>query len=188
MRRNRANDAVRPPTADELVAQLELPEPFDLNELLHRLGKQRGRPIVVSAEPNLGDPEDGICGLWVELRDTDHLFIRAGLAPLHWEAAVLHEVGHMLYDHGGPADAYAPLLPALAGSGALHVHRVHARSRYEDPAEREAEEFARTVLAQARSFSPGPLRAAQPTTPVAVADVLDRLGAMFDAADPKETG
>jgi hypothetical protein len=166
---------------ETLVAGMDLPTPFDLTGFLEQLGERRGRPIVVVDEPTLAAvPEDNICGLWVEFTDVDQLYVRAGLAPLHREAAVLHEVGHMMLDHatGDDTELYSGLVPTLNASGALNVHRTRARSQYEDPLERDAERFARAVLARAGRYIP-PARIARPTAPRDVVKMLDRMARMY---------
>jgi hypothetical protein len=166
---------------ETMVAGMDLPTPFELALFLQQLGERRGRPIIVVDEPTLAEmPEDNICGLWVEFTDVDQLYVRAGLAPLHREAAVLHEVGHMMLDHvtGDDAEGYSGLVPALAASGALNVHRTRARSQYEDPLERDAERFARAVLARAGRYIP-PAQIAQPTAPRDVVNMLNRMAKMY---------
>jgi hypothetical protein len=164
-----------------VVAALELPDPFDIDVFVQMVAEQRQRRMIVVDEPALGSREDNVCGLWVKYPAFDVLHIRARLAPLHREATILHEIGHVLLDHSTTdrSSALATLFPSLAASGALSLY---ARSRYSDPPELEAETFARALLARVGRYTPR-VDPVQPAAPADIASVLHRLEAMFDPSE-----
>lgn len=127
--------------------QLPLPDPFSLEVFRRALAAERGRPLTIGAMPPSAEP-GGPSGVWIATDDADYVFVDQAARPVHREHIVLHELAHMVCDHGGaPAlsegDA-AALLPALDRE---MVARVLGRSRYTEDEEREAELLA-TLIAQ----------------------------------------
>ncbi|MFE2753099.1 hypothetical protein ACFXGA_13995 [Actinosynnema sp. NPDC059335] len=84
------------------------------------------------------------CGMWVSTADADHVFFTRGASALHQQNIVLHELGHMLCDHG--TDALSPLLGDLDPAV---VRRVLMRTRYSTLQEAEAELAAALILEEA---------------------------------------
>ncbi|MEV8367944.1 hypothetical protein [Microbacterium sp. NPDC064584] len=79
--------------------------------------RRRGRPLRIVELADLSD-RDGICALWL-VRDTEDLVIHARSAStLHRQQFVLHELAHIILDHGhdDAADCADPLLPDIAPS------------------------------------------------------------------------
>jgi hypothetical protein len=151
-----------------IVADLDLPQPFDVDGFLFRLAARRNRMIFL--HPFTSGP--GIpCGLWLGTAKADHIFHEEGTSPWHRTHIKLHEVAHMLLGHGrdsrygyGLARLVAPDLdPAL-------VRLVLGRSTYTTAEERDAETLASLILGQASGF-PAPL----PTMGFESAAVLRRL-------------
>ncbi|TDD91845.1 hypothetical protein [Actinomadura rubrisoli] len=119
---------------------LDVPEPFDLDGFCHRLGQQRNRPIrLLPLTTGVGTP----CGIWVSAAEADYIFHEQGTSILHQQHIVLHEIGHMLLEHGsgpGPAGGrYASLLPDLDPE---LITTMLGRTAYDCVQELEAETFA----------------------------------------------
>jgi hypothetical protein len=119
-----------------LVDTLDIPEPFDLGEFCHRLERRRGRPILMVAITAVhGTP----CGMWVSTARADYIFHERSTSPLHRQHIIMHEIGHMLFDHRpgtGPSELLLPDLdPEL-------VDRMLGRTAYDCEQELEAETFA----------------------------------------------
>ncbi len=129
----------------EAVLKRLLPEPFSLDALCRRLSEQRGRPLHLHPLPAQA-ASAGACGLWLATPDDDHIFFEQRTARPHQEHIVLHEIGHMLFDHhslgsgetGGVADLLTDLSPGLVG-------RLLARTDYTTRQEQEAEMLASLI-------------------------------------------
>jgi hypothetical protein len=158
----------------DAVASLDVPDPFDINELVRRVAQRRGRPITLRA---LRIGPDGPSGLWIALRDADLICHEADTNAVHQAHIVLHELGHMLCGHdsagASPESVLRFLLPTLDPAA---VSRVLHRGSYHDDEEREAERFATLVRQRAGQL---PLLA---TTPVPAEDevVLRRIEAALE--------
>jgi len=127
----------------EAVASLDVPDPFDINELVRRVAERRGRPITLRA---LRMGRGGPSGAWIALRDADLICHEAETNAVHQAHIVLHELGHMLCGHdsagASPESVLRFLLPTLDPAA---VSRVLHRGSYHDDEEREAEQFATLV-------------------------------------------
>jgi hypothetical protein len=88
---------------EALVRTLELPSPFSVDALVRGLSAQRARPIRVHALP--AGLADEACGLWIAGADGDDIYVEEKTTAFHREHIVLHEIGHLLCDHGGGHDA-----------------------------------------------------------------------------------
>jgi hypothetical protein len=137
----------------KLVAALDLPVPFDLDEFCMRIGRQRSRSIRLLP---LDLPPDGPCGLWIATRDVDYVFHHSGTSVLHQRHIVLHELGHILAGNsavGASVDErVGRLLPDL---DPRLVRGVFARTSYTDKDEREAETIATLIQARIRVDATG---------------------------------
>lgn len=143
----------------ELVDALPIPVPFSMDLLVRRLGERRGKPIQLF--PTMLDPH-APCGILVSTTTIDFVCYAANTSPLHRQHIVLHEIGHLEFDHEGhritltddqpdppesPAGAaqhrvsagLEQLMPHLDPSG---IRRLLHRSSYHTPDEAEAELFA----------------------------------------------
>lgn len=157
----------------DAVASLDVPDPFDIEELVRRVARRRGRPITLRALP-IGP--NGPSGMWLALRDADLICYEAGTNAVHQAHIVLHELGHMLCGHEAGVsheNALRFLLPTLDPAA---VARVLHRGPYHDDEEREAERFATQVRQRAGRL---PLLA---PTPIAERDedVLRRIEAALE--------
>jgi hypothetical protein len=97
----------------ELVDRIEVPKPFQLERFCDSIAGQRGRPLrLVPLENAAG--QDLPCGLWISLPTVDLVFYEAGAAPILKTQIVLHEISHMLLDHGAPVSD-VPAISVLIG-------------------------------------------------------------------------
>lgn len=128
-----------------LIADIEVPNPFDLSVFLSYVAARRGRDLHLHPQPALdGTP----CGLWLATDRADHVFYAAGTDRLHRQHIILHEVGHMLCDHRS-ADVAVPDLAladlAMPDLDPATVARVLRRSAYTAPEEQVAEMVATMI-------------------------------------------
>ncbi len=144
---------------EELARSMELPQPFDLAAFLATLAGQRGKPIRATAT-RLGPGAPS--GLLISTHAADHIFYPDDTSPLQTQQIVLHELGHLLLNHGvlGAEDhevvnAIGRLLP---GSPSTPARNARARSSYGDTDEVQAELFA--TLVALRATAPRPSRRA----------------------------
>jgi hypothetical protein len=136
-----------------IIADLDIPQPFDLERFLQWLAIRRNRMIFL--HPFTSGP--GIpCGLWLATARADHIFHEEGTTPWHKTHITLHEVAHMLLGHGGEESRrglgrlLAPDVdPALA-------ELILGRSAYTTTEEQEAETVASLILVQASHSLPQP--------------------------------
>ncbi|WP_138356392.1 MULTISPECIES: ParH-like protein [unclassified Streptomyces] len=147
----------------------EIPDPFDVHEMFQRISRQRGRPIhLLSRQLPPGSP----CGLWISTGSADYMLYEQATSPAHQDHILLHELGHLLHDHGVgqplSTDVARTLMPSLKPE---LVQRVLGRTRYSDTEENEAETFASVILTQVSLRSPEP----QGIVPPEAADVIRRL-------------
>ena len=153
-----------------MIADLDIPRPFDLDRFLAHVERRRNRAIFL--HPFTSGP--GIpCGVWLGTARADHLFHETGTTPWHRMHITLHEVAHMLLGHGGAGSRLGRLLapdldPAL-------VRLILGRSKYTTAEEREAETAASLILGHA-SDSPPRL----PPVRAGAAGVLYRLEPTWD--------
>ncbi|MER5322281.1 hypothetical protein [Streptosporangium roseum] len=132
-----------PPALAAALDLVPIPHPFDLGVYLQRVEQARGRRLHIHELPAAAT--GAICGLWVATENADHIFIASGAVGLLYTNIVLHEISHMLLDHGKVGgDAAAALARLLRGGE--EVQRAAARSRYDTTEEREAERLATLIL------------------------------------------
>lgn len=155
------------------VDGLDIPVPFDVAALCARLAARRGRRIVLQPQPMGAGPT----GMWVDAGGIDYIVYERETTPLHQEQIILHEVGHLVSEHGPPdvsdEEAVAVLMPDLDLD---MVRRVMSRHGYTSEQEEEAELVASLVLERA-----GRTRSrtqSHPATPEA-ARAVDVLGSLL---------
>ena len=86
-----------------IVAELDIPVPFDLGQFLARLVLQRNK--VIYLHPFTSGP--GVpCGLWIGTAEANHVFHEEGTTPWHKTHIVLHEIAHLLLDHDDATRAW----------------------------------------------------------------------------------
>lgn len=157
--RRRSQERVR--KLDEAVG---IPRPFDLNTLLDRLERHRGRPIDLhETEKTSGGP----CGLWIQERERDVIAYAADTSAVHQSHIVLHEVGHMISDHPGDCMLTVGAAQELAPTVRPElIQHMFARSTYTAFEEQEAEMIACLIRLTATERRPSQLTA----RPLAPAD------------------
>lgn len=128
---------------EQLLATLDIPVPLDVGEMCRRVATRRGRELKLFPQDTA---RDGLpSGLWADMPDRDELYYDAGTSPAHQDLIVLHELGHILFDHypaGGLAAVIAAANPEVAGA----AHRMLCRGEYGEQEELEAETFATLVV------------------------------------------
>ncbi|MEU9131656.1 ParH-like protein [Kitasatospora sp. NPDC048540] len=157
---------------ERVAATLALPEPFELPALAETLSDRLGRPVEFLPLPA---GAAGTCGMLVSTARADYIGYPTDTTLLHQQHIVLHEVGHLLCGHHGPAadgTAVGALVPHLSGE---LVRRVLGRSLYDSTQEQEAELFASLVLHRAAARG-GPA-VSGPANPT---EQTVRLGGVFD--------
>jgi hypothetical protein len=143
---------------EDLVESLSFPQPWELHAFIARLARHRGKRILLrEVSLGLGHP----CGMLVCTAEIDYIYCSSDAGGLHAQHSVLHEVGHLLLEHGG-LSAGGAATPHVAGQDAVRrllpdlapelIVRMLGRGSYASEQEREAELFA--SLAMARVSSP----------------------------------
>ncbi|MGW7411718.1 hypothetical protein [Streptomyces sp. NPDC054863] len=160
---------------EELLEQLDPPDPFSLELLCRALETSRGRALHLHPLP-LQAATAGACGLWLATGDSDHIFFEQQTTRSHQEHIVLHAIGHMLFDHHSlEADEFGGFAAALLPDLSLKlVERLLGRTDYTTREEQEAEMFA------------GVLRTWQKGPDAATAEGLDPLEAALGLGTPHE--
>ncbi|MDT0464792.1 ParH-like protein [Streptomyces gibsoniae] len=147
----------------------EIPDPFNVEDLFLNVSRQRGRPIHLLPRPL---PPGSPCGLWISTGTADYMLYEQATTPAHQDHIKLHELGHLLHDHGIgqrlSSEVARTLLPTLNPTA---INRMLGRGQYTGEEEVEAETFASLVLTQVS------LRSREPERPVppGSADVVLRL-------------
>ncbi|WP_290865256.1 hypothetical protein [Hamadaea sp.] len=141
------------------LSGLPVPRPFDVRAFCEHVAQWRGRPLHLHELP-VDDVADLPCGMWIATDHADHVFHLPGGSSLHRDHIVLHEIGHMLFDHTVAAessdepDALDRLLPDLDPA---MVRRVLRRGGYSTEQERAAEMMASLILQRAATAAPAGL-------------------------------
>lgn len=156
----------------EVAEALPLPIPFQPEEFVAALSRQRGRPIeLVPVTVQACTP----CGMLVSTDRADYIGYPVNTTELHQQHILLHEVAHLLCGHVG-ADAFntsvvRALMPHLSGE---LVQRVLGRTVHSEAQEQEAELLASLILQRAAHGA----ETAPPLTPEG-ADAVARLRSVF---------
>lgn len=127
---------------------LDIPHPFFIDAFAAAIEARRGRSLRILPLPGL-DGSGALSGAWIATDLADYILIDADASPWHRNLIGLHEIGHILCDHGGAAGLQqfaANLLPDLSD---LAIRRVLGRHGYSRKEEQEAELIACLVLEQA---------------------------------------
>lgn len=126
-----------------LLRELDMRPPFDVNEFCGRLGRQRGKPILLQAHPI---PAPGPFGFWLGKKTEDLIVYQEETSRLHQVQIILHEIGHMMAGHASD-EQDDDVLRLLYPSVSLDVvHRWLRRTDYHSPEEIEAEKIATIIL------------------------------------------
>lgn len=126
----------------ETLQGLDLDLPLDVTQLCDLYGERRGRPIKLIAHPlPAGMPN----GVWLAASDADYFFYQLNTTPVHRDAIIIHEFGHMIAGHQMLGDAAA----VLAGPAAGETDAALERTCYSDEREWEAEMLASLIISWA---------------------------------------
>lgn len=178
----RTEDADRR-AAEELIAQLVLPRPWSMQQLLADAALQRGVAIevgtlTVAQQPKLAA---AVTGVWVPRPDRDLIFVSELVAADQVETVLAHELGHVLMWRSGAGvgrrylgRSYSMLPASVLES--LSWRLCSARSAYVTPEERRAEWFATLLMAEAAQRRSVTLR---PGAPVRAGEAANRIAAML---------
>ncbi|QIS12393.1 ImmA/IrrE family metallo-endopeptidase [Nocardia arthritidis] len=142
-----------------LVDGLDLPADWTIEEFFAELERMRGRRIVRLPLPPTAPV--GLCGLWLACKRYDVIFLRQSSDPAAELHVALHEVGHMLLDHGQDASISTVELTTLTSGVALDreidlstVRAARGISSYDSEEEYEAELLASLIGIRARTVGP----------------------------------
>lgn len=159
----------------DLIASLDIPVPFDVFELCQRVAVLRGVLMVVEARDTTR--AENVSGFWVSYADHDLVVYDGGTTAYHRDGIVLHELGHILFDHypaGDFAEHIAKAFPDVAGAAHQMLGSGRCRFDYSEREEEEAETFATLVLER---YVTAAADGADPVT----AGVADQLQSTFEA-------
>ncbi|GAA2273398.1 hypothetical protein GCM10010368_48490 [Streptomyces roseiscleroticus] len=129
---------------NSILEDLDLPDPFDMEELVTRVSRRRGRPIHLHAFAGISG-EELPCGSWIAMENTDHIYVEDATSPLHRDHIVLHEISHMLLEHT-PQQTLGRTFHHL---DAELVTGVLGRTSYDTEEERSAETLAGLIATRA---------------------------------------
>jgi hypothetical protein len=128
-----------------LDREVGIPNPWDINAFLDGLERYRGRQIDLCA---LSWIRGASAGAWRAYPDHDVIAYSENTSPVHQDAIILHEIGHMIAGHRGRCvlsiEQAQLQAPDLAPAAFVHMlERTDATA-----AEQEAELTARMVIAR----------------------------------------
>lgn len=132
------------------MSSLTYPTPWSLRQFIDTVAEDRGKPITVMAQPGLAKANQP-CGLWIGRESDDIIVYDDTTSSYHTEQIVLHELGHILLDHGagGGLSTSSQIERLVPDIDPATVRRVLERSVYDSEEESQAELFASLVLSQA---------------------------------------
>lgn len=135
-----------------------IPRPLDVEVLLDRLEQHRGRSIHLhESDRTAGGP----CGLWLQQADRDVIVYAADTSPVHQDHIILHEIGHMIAEHGsGCALAIGAARELAPSASPTLIAHIFARSNCSTLEELEAEMIASFIWLAAAGRDPARERTA----------------------------
>ena len=136
------------------LRDVEVPAPFDLGLFCDNLAARRGRRLYLHPF-NVDVATKVPCGVYLSLRDEDHIFFDARTSPLHRDHIVLHELSHMLLGHASDSHLHATLGRLMPAIDQRTLETVLARTSYSTEHEQEAEFLATLIAGAARSRARG---------------------------------
>ncbi|MCM1967129.1 MULTISPECIES: hypothetical protein [unclassified Streptomyces] len=126
-----------------ILRELGVTAPLRVPELCRLLGEHRGRPIRLVP---YSLPVPGPYGLWIAGAQADFIFYQKETSRAHQDHIVLHEVGHILADHGSDESEDAVWQEVLPDLSIEVINRALRRTSYAEEREREAELVATIIL------------------------------------------
>ncbi|MGW0517767.1 ImmA/IrrE family metallo-endopeptidase [Crossiella sp. NPDC003009] len=141
------------------VTGLELPDPFDVRELVRLVAARRQRSIAVLPYPAhvvaqaRAQHEPLPYGMWLAGSRQDFLFYREDTTAMHQQHVILHELGHICLRHR--TESIDDLAAEEVTGDPATVLRAAKRTVYTDRQERAAELFAYLVEERAGSLHGG---------------------------------
>jgi hypothetical protein len=137
------------------LADVDVPQPFNLERFCAGVAAQRGRPLLLHDLPFPASPHHPY-GLYIGTDDTDHVFLEAGTSGWHRDLIGCHEIAHLICGHhGAPEDLAADMLPDLDPKV---IRRMLSRHAYTTHDEQEAEVTATLILERAARLPASHLR------------------------------
>jgi IrrE N-terminal-like domain len=165
----------------DLVATLDLPEPFDLTALCTHLSERRGRPIVLMpTRMVIGN----LCGLWMGTAQADYVFYEEDTSRLHQRHIICHEIGHILLRHSPKKVLSADVARAAAPDCSIRptdIQRVLGRDTYDRDDEFEAELIASLILSRSGRDH---VRETPTATDPAADDIIARISKSLSRGEP----
>lgn len=148
-RRRRALQA----EAEQIVASMPIPQPFDLDLLVANIEEERGRRIEFVPIPDALVAQTGLCGLWVKhaSEPIDLILHAHSASAFHLQRIKLHELVHLWHDDatGLTAEEMAELLNTGLSSELVERlianGKIAARRRYESHKELRTESAAALI-------------------------------------------
>ncbi|WP_159073478.1 hypothetical protein [Streptomyces sp. RTd22] len=142
------------PDFEELLASIDIPEPFEIEAFCNKIAEQRERPLYLHSVPGISGT-DAPCGIWIATDVADHVFHEAATTPLHRDHIILHEISHMLLGHSTIAEgAQSGSNSLFSGIDPATVISLLNRASYATEDERDAERLAGLIASKADISSP----------------------------------
>ncbi|MFG3289785.1 hypothetical protein ACGF3G_13410 [Streptomyces sp. NPDC048179] len=139
------------PDFEDVLASIDIPDPFDAQVFCDRIATQRRRALHLHSVPGISGT-DAPCGVWIATERADHIFHEAATSPLHQNHIILHEIGHMLLGHTSILDGVQSAGGGLfADIDPATVVSLLTRASYGTEDERDAERFAGLIAGKAAS-------------------------------------
>ncbi|RJQ75638.1 hypothetical protein D5S17_19660 [Pseudonocardiaceae bacterium YIM PH 21723] len=129
-----------------MLREIGVVRPFSIERFCDRLEDLRGRPLQLHPRPV--ELAALPCGLYIRTTEVDHIFYDPDTSHMHQEHVILHELGHMLFDHSldQPLDSLLNGHLANAQDFGGSPQQAGIATGYSDDQERAAEVFATVVL------------------------------------------
>ena len=101
-------------TVSTAMIELALGDTFAFDDLVDAVQRRRQRPLRIVELADLSD-RDGICALWLATDREDLVLHARSDSVLHRQQFVLHELAHIILDHGDDDHVQTPdfLLPDI---------------------------------------------------------------------------
>lgn len=124
----------------------QLPSFLTVDEFVAEVARRRGRPIRVLEDSSMRPP---VTGWWLGGDEADVVLVCPGATGVRRDEIVLHELAHIVCDHGN-CSAAEPELSADLLAAIGPVSRVRARGDFSSFEERQAEWMAMFLVSRTR--------------------------------------